>query len=32
MKILPVTDASFKPYGRIVEGYAVDGILDALRQ
>ncbi|MBE5782218.1 MAG: DUF4867 family protein [Clostridiales bacterium] len=30
MKILPVTDAAFKPYGRIVEGYDVKGILAAL--
>ena len=31
MKILPVTDPSFKPYGRIVEGYDVEGMLAALR-
>ena len=31
MKILPITDPAFKPYGRIVEGYPVDGILAALR-
>ena len=31
MKIYPVTDAAFKPYGRIVEGYPVEGILEALR-
>ena len=31
MKIYSVTDAEFKPYGRVVEGYAVEGILDALR-
>ena len=30
MKILPITDPAFKPYGRIVEGYPVDGILAAL--
>ena len=28
MKILPVSDPSFAPYGRIVEGYDVKGILD----
>jgi len=32
MKILPVSDPSFRPYGRIVEGYPVEGILSALRQ
>ena len=32
MKILPVTDASFAPYGRVVEGYPVKGLLDALAQ
>ena len=26
MKIIPVTDPSFAPYGRIVEGYDVKGI------
>ena len=31
MKILPITDPAFKPYGRIVEGYPVEGILAALR-
>ena len=31
MKIYPITDAAFKPYGRIVEGYPVEGILEALR-
>ena len=30
MNILPVTDPAFKPYGRIVEGYDVSGVLDAL--
>ena len=30
MKILPVTSPEFKPYGRIVEGCAVEGILAAL--
>ena len=32
MKIIPVTDKSFAPYGRVVEGYAVDGVLKALRE
>lgn len=32
MTILPVTDPAFKPYGRIVEGYPVGGILAALRE
>ena len=32
MKILPITDPAFKPYGRIVEGYPVEGILAALRE
>ena len=31
MKILPITDASFAPYGRIVEGYDVSGLLAALK-
>ena len=30
MKIIPVTDKSFAPYGRIVEGYDVQGVLQAL--
>ena len=30
MKILPVTDPAFAPYGRVVEGYPVEGILAAL--
>ena len=30
MKIIPVTDNSFAPYGRVVEGYDVSGILKAL--
>ena len=30
MKILPVTDASFAPYGRVVEGYDVAPLLAAL--
>ena len=32
MKIVPVTDKSFAPYGRIVEGYDVQGILKALEE
>ena len=32
MKIIPVTDESFAPYGRIVKGYAVEGILKALEE
>ena len=32
MKILSVNDAAFKPYGRIVEGYPVQGILNALKK
>ncbi len=31
MTIYSVTDSTFKPYGRIVEGYPVEGILGALR-
>ncbi len=30
MKILSVYDAAFRPYGRVVEGYPVAGLLDAL--
>ena len=30
MKIYAVTDPAFKPYGRVVEGYPVAGLLDAL--
>lgn len=30
MKLIPVTDPRFAPYGRVVEGYDVQGILDAL--
>ncbi|MBR4166127.1 MAG: DUF4867 family protein [Lachnospiraceae bacterium] len=30
MKIIPVSDPSFRPYGRIVEGYPLEGILEAL--
>ena len=30
MNILPVSDPAFKPYGRIVEGYDVSGLLKAL--
>jgi len=32
MKILSVTDPAFRPYGRIVEGYDVSGILEALKK
>ena len=32
MQIIPVTDKSFAPYGRIVEGYAVEGVLKALEE
>ena len=32
MKIIPVTDKSFAPYGRVVEGYDVKGILKALEE
>ena len=32
MKIIPVSDPSFAPYGRIVEGYDVKGILKALKE
>lgn len=32
MKIYPVTDAAFQPYGRVVEGYALVGLLDALKE
>lgn len=31
MKYIPVTDESFKPYGRVIEGLDVSGILDALK-
>ena len=30
MKIIPVTDPAFAPYGRVVEGYPVAGLLKAL--
>ncbi len=30
MKIYPVTDPAFAPYGRVVEGYPVEGLLKAL--
>ena len=30
MKIIPVSDPLFKPYGRIVDGYKTEGILEAL--
>ena len=32
MKIVPVTDATFAPYGRIVEGYPVEPMLKALAE
>ena len=32
MKILSVFDEAFRPYGRVVEGYPVEGILQALAQ
>ena len=32
MKIIPVTDPSFAPYGRIVEGYDAAGVLKALKE
>ena len=32
MKMLPVTDASFAPYGRVVEGYDVAPLLAALEK
>ena len=32
MQIIPVTDKSFAPYGRIVEGYDVQGVLKALEE
>ena len=32
MVILPVSDPSFRLYGRVVEGYDVSGVLDALMQ
>ena len=31
MKIYSVYDAEFAPYGRVVEGYPVEGILEALK-
>ena len=31
MEILSVFDPAFKPYGRVVEGYPVDGLLAALK-
>lgn len=30
MKFIPVTDESFRPYGRVVEGYPLEGLLEAL--
>ena len=32
MKILSVYDEAFRPYGRVVEGYQLDGILKALAE
>ena len=32
MKIFSVTDPEFRPYGRVVEGYPIQGILDALQK
>ena len=32
MMIYSVADEAFRPYGRIVEGYHVNGILDALKK
>ena len=32
MKILSVYDEAFRPYGRVVEGYPVEGILKALAE
>ena len=32
MKIYPVTDEAFQPYGRVVEGYALAGLLHALKE
>lgn len=31
MKIYPVTDSAFTPYGRVVEGYALEGMMKALK-
>ena len=31
MEILSVLDPAFKPYGRVVEGYPVDGLMEALK-
>jgi len=31
MKIIPISDPSFKPYGRVVKGYPTDGILEVLK-
>ena len=30
MKLIPVSDPAFAPYGRVVEGYPVEGLLKAL--
>ena len=32
MMIYNVADEAFRPYGRIVEGYDVEGILEALKK
>ena len=32
MKILPVSDPAFRPYGRVVEGYPLEGLLSALEK
>ena len=32
MNIIPVTDPAFAPYGRVVTGYPVDGLLKALEE
>ena len=32
MKIIPVSDPAFRPYGRVVEGYPLEGILEALKK
>ncbi|MBQ8081211.1 MAG: DUF4867 family protein [Clostridia bacterium] len=32
MKLIPVTDPQFAPYGRVVEGYPTEGLLTALEK
>ena len=32
MNIIPVTDPAFAPYGRVVTGYPVEGLLKALEE